>query len=341
MISACFGTQPDLTKLHLLLIALAAFLTAAILTRLMIPWLAGRGALAHENERTMHTGIVPKGGGLPLLISALVCTALLAGPSDVPAPLLAGLCLAAAVSWRDDITPLPARIRLPVHLLAAAFLVLTLPERATVFQGLLPLWADRAVAIVALGWMMNLFNFMDGINGIAGIETASITAGYLLIGAATAWQISLAPLAAALLGATLGFLVWNLREKGKALIFMGDAGSVPLGFLTGALMLDLAVRGWWPAALILPAYFLTDATLTLLMRLARGEKVWQAHKTHFYQRCAEAFGLHLPVVWRIAAANVSLIAAALWSTQFPWAGLTAAALVVTLLLALLSQRLSG
>jgi UDP-N-acetylmuramyl pentapeptide phosphotransferase/UDP-N-acetylglucosamine-1-phosphate transferase len=328
--------------LHLLPLALAAFIAAAILTRLMIPWLAARGALAHENNRTMHTGIVPKGGGLPLLVSALACTALLAAPSEVPAPLLAGLCLAAAVSWRDDIAPLPARIRLPVHLLAAAFLILTLPVEARVFQGLLPLWADRALAIIALGWMMNLFNFMDGVNGIAGVEAASISAGYLMIGAATAWQISLAPLAAALLGATLGFLVWNLREKGKALVFMGDVGSVPLGFLTGAMMIDLAIRGFWAAALILPAYFLTDATLTLLMRLARGEKVWEAHKTHFYQRCAQALGgLHLPVVWRIAAANVSLIAAALWATQFPWAGLAAAAIVVGLLLVLLSLKRAG
>lgn len=342
MFSSALGKLPDLTQLHLLLIALAAFLSAAILTRLMIPWLAARGALAHENNRTMHSGTVPKGGGLPLLIAALGCTALLAGPAEVPAPLLAGLSLAAAVSWRDDITPLPARIRLPVHLLAAAFLVLTLPAEARVFQGMLPMWADRALAIIALGWVMNLFNFMDGINGIAGVEAVSVTAGYLLIGAATAWHISLAPLAAALLGASLGFLVWNLREKGKALVFMGDVGSVPLGFLTGALMLDLAVRGWWAAALILPAYFLTDATLTLLMRLARGEKVWEAHKTHFYQRCAQAFGgLHLPVVWRIAAANVSLIAAALWAMQFPWAGLAAACVVVALLLALLSVRRDG
>lgn len=316
---------------------MAAFALSAVLTRLMIPWLAARGALAHENSRTMHTGIVPKGGGLPLILAALVCTALLISPSAVPSALLAGLCLAAAVSWKDDIAPLPAYVRLPVHLGAAAFLVFTMPEDARVFQGLLPFWFDRLAAVLALGWMMNLFNFMDGINGIAGVEAVSIFAGYLLIGAATSWHLSLAPLAAALLGATAGFLVWNLREKGKALVFMGDVGSVPLGFLTGSLMIDLALRGLWAPALILPSYFLADATLTLLTRLARGEKVWEAHKSHFYQRCAQAMGgLHLPVVWRIAAANVSLIAAALWGTQFPWGGLTAAAVVVVLLLVLLS-----
>lgn len=303
----------------------------------MIPWLSARGALAHENNRTMHTGIVPKGGGLPLLIATLACTAALAGPAELPAPLLAGLCLAAAVSWRDDIDPLPARIRLPVHLAAAAILVFTLPTDARVLQGLVPFWADRLLTVVALAWMMNLFNFMDGINGIAGVEAVAIVSGYLLIGLGNGWEISLAPLAAALAGAAGGFLIWNLREKGKALIFMGDVGSVPLGYLTGALMIDLAVRGWWAPALILPSYFLADATLTLLARLARGEKVWEAHKSHFYQRAAQAFGgLHMPVVWRIAAFNVTLIAAALWGTQLPWPALGAATVVVALLLMLLS-----
>lgn len=320
----------------LVYLALAAFLASAVLTRLMIPWLSGRGALAHENERTMHTGTVPKGGGLPLLIAALAVTALLAGPSEIPAPLLTGLCLAAAVSWRDDVTPLPARIRLPVHLLAAAILIFSLPPAATVFQGWLPFWADRLLAVVALAWMMNLFNFMDGINGIAGVEAVFICLGYVLIAFAIGGDVSLAPLAAGMLGASAGFLVWNLRAK--AAVFMGDIGSVPLGYLTGAFMIDLAVRGLWASALILPAYFLTDATLTLLRRAAAGEKVWEAHKTHFYQRAAQAFGAHMPVVWRIAAANVSLLAAALWAIQFPLIGLGAGALVVALLLVMLSLK---
>lgn len=325
--------------MHLLVIILVAFAVSAGLTRALIPWLAGRGALAHENDRTMHTGIVPKGGGLPLLIATLTTAVLLGSPAAVPAPLLSGLCLAAAVSWRDDLTPLPAYVRLPVHLLAASILVLPLPSEALVFQGLLPLWADRIITIVGLTWMMNLYNFMDGINGIAGVEALAISGGYLLIGAATAGALSILPLAAALFGATAGFLIWNLRERGKALIFMGDVGSVPLGYLAGAMMIDLAARGWWAAALILPSYFLTDATFTLLRRLFKGERVWEAHRSHFYQRCAQAFGgLHLPVIWRIGAANVSLVAAALWSVQFPWLSLGAATAVVALLLVMMSLR---
>ena len=332
------GLRPiEEVLLHLLPVALLAFAAAAIGTRAMIPWLASRGALAHENERTLHKGIVPKGGGLPLLMAALGATALLFPLGEIPSALLTGLMLVMAVSWLDDTAPLPARVRFPVHIAAAAILILTLPRQALVFQGLVPLWADRALAILTLTWMMNLFNFMDGINGIAGAETMSIAGGYLLVGAVVPGGVSLAPLSAALLGATAGFLIWNLRERGEAAVFMGDIGSVPLGYLTGAMMIDLAVRGHWVPALILPAYFLADATLTLLKRMARGEKFWQAHKSHFYQRAAEALGnKHLPVVWRISAANATLLACALWGVSFPLPALIAAAITVTLLLILLS-----
>lgn len=321
----------------LLVTALVAFAIALPLTRLMIPWLAHSGAVATENNRTMHTGVVPKGGGLALLI-ALVAALLICHPFDSLAPALAaGLIVSAAVSWRDDVEPVSPKIRLPLHLAAAAMFVLSLPEGALVFQGFIPLALDRALTILALAWMMNLYNFMDGINGLAGSETAAIALGYLLIAFGSPVIMAHAPLAAALLGASLGFLVWNLRERGKALVFLGDVGSVPLGYLTGALTIDLAVQGLWAAALILPSYFFADATSTLLRRFFNGEKVWEAHKTHAYQRAAQVFGAHLPVVWRVAAANVSLIAAALWSVQVPWLSLAAAALVLIMLFQLFAM----
>jgi UDP-N-acetylmuramyl pentapeptide phosphotransferase/UDP-N-acetylglucosamine-1-phosphate transferase len=324
--------------LNLLLTALLAFAAAALVTRLMIPWLAERGAVATENERTMHSGVVPKGGGLALLIAFVLALLVFHPAGGLPPAIAAGLLLAAAVSWRDDIDPLPAAVRLPVHFAAAACVVLSLPDEARVFQGWLPLVADRAVTVFMLAGFMNFYNFMDGINGIAGTQAMAITGGYLLIGASGARGLELGPLAAALFGATAGFLIWNLREKGKALVFMGDVGSVPLGFLTGALMVDLAVSGHWAAALILPAYFLADATITLAKRISRGEKVWEAHKTHYYQRAVDAMGgAHLPVVWRIAAANVSLIAAALWSSAFPLLSLAVAGIVLLALFALLTM----
>lgn len=129
-----------------------------------------------------------------------------------------------------------------------------------------------------------------------------------------------AVLALALAGAAAGFLRWNWSP---ARVFLGDVGSVPIGFIGGFLLLALAARGAWAAALILPAYYLADATLTLLRRLLRGERVWEAHRSHFYQRAALAVG-HAPVSARVAVLGVALVAAAVASERAPWWAVTVA-----------------
>lgn len=321
--------------MFLILTAIFSFTASCVTTRALIPWLRRRGAVATENSRTMHSGAIPKGGGLPLLASAAVALLTVAGPGALDKPLAIGALTLAALSWRDDTAPLPAIVRFPVHIACATLFVLSLPASALVFQGWLPLWADRAVTILALAWMTNLYNFMDGINGIAGVETLAVTAGYLLVGYASGEAQPFDTLSAALFGASAGFLVWNLRKR--ALVFMGDAGSVPLGFLMGALSIDLAVRGAWAAGLILPAYFLADATLTLLKRIARGEKPWEAHRSHFYQRAAAAWGSHLKVIWLIVIADVVLMGCAALSIVAPWAGLGAGAVCLAALLAALDR----
>ena len=320
--------------MELLIIALAACLASASATKALLPWLARRGIVARENDRSMHSGIVPKGGGLPLLLSALAALTALTPPLKLSLALLASTAALAMASWHDDKKPLPASWRLIMHFAVAAFFVLSLPEDALVLQGYVPLIVDRALTIVGLVWMINLYNFMDGINGIAGTETVAITAGYLAIGATALVNLSYQPVAAALLGASAGFLLWNLRDR--ALVFLGDAGSAPLGLLMGALTIDLAVHGAWAAALILPAYFFADATLTLLRRIATGHMPWSAHKTHFYQRAAAAWRSHVAVVWRVAVAGALLIVAALWSMSAPWLALVLAAGIVTGLLVILN-----
>jgi UDP-N-acetylmuramyl pentapeptide phosphotransferase/UDP-N-acetylglucosamine-1-phosphate transferase len=136
-------------------------------------------------------------------------------------------------------------------------------------------------------------------------------------------------------GAAFGFLPWNWQP---ARIFLGDVGSVPLGYALGWLLLSLAAAGAWAAALILPLYYLADATLTLMRRLARGERVWQAHREHFYQRATQAGRSHAAVVSLVALADAVLIALALGSARWPWAMLAAAVAAVALLLAVLARR---
>ncbi len=307
--------------------ALLAFALAAIGIALTIPWLRAFGAVADENDRTMHEGRIPKGGGAPLLIAAFVAIVILGSPLD---PVLI-TCLAslAALSLINDRHSVPFPIRLLAHFAAASAIALSLPGDVNALQGTVPYWIDRAVIVIALAWMMNLYNFMDGINGIAGVETIAISVGYLAIVGSAPSGSAHSPLAAAAIGATVGFLIWNLRPVAR--VFLGDAGSVPLGLLMGVLMLDLAVRGYLAAALILPATFVADASLTLLQRMAAGEKFWQAHKSHHYQRAAQRLGAHLPVVGMVTCANGVLIVLALWSLAAPWLALAGAIATVALL----------
>jgi UDP-N-acetylmuramyl pentapeptide phosphotransferase/UDP-N-acetylglucosamine-1-phosphate transferase len=183
-------------------------------------------------------------------------------------------------------------------------------------------------------WFINLFNFMDGIDGLAGSEAIAVALGYLLI---VTWAGHDHPLwrpALIVAASVAGYLAWNWHP---AKVFMGDAGSIPLGFLLGWLLLDLALAGQWAAALILPAYFAADATYTLLKRALRGEKPWQAHREHFYQRAVLGGATPPGVVWRVSAVNAALIALALASLAHPVPALAAAAALVAALLAHLAS----
>jgi UDP-N-acetylmuramyl pentapeptide phosphotransferase/UDP-N-acetylglucosamine-1-phosphate transferase len=200
-----------------------------------------------------------------------------------------------------------------------------------VFQGWLSPALDGIATAVVWLWFVNLFNFMDGIDGLAGSEAAAIGVGLLLFAVIGAGQSpGLAALSAAIVAAAGGFLVWNWAP-GR--IFLGDVGSVPLGYLLGFLLLDEAARGRWKLALILPLYFLADATITLLRRLARRERVWEPHRRHFYQGAVQRGFGHAAIVERVMAANIVLIGCG-WAAENGWpiVGLAVAGITVLLLL---------
>jgi UDP-N-acetylmuramyl pentapeptide phosphotransferase/UDP-N-acetylglucosamine-1-phosphate transferase len=201
---------------------------------------------------------------------------------------------------------------------AVAIGLLALPEPANLPRE----WAAPVAFYVAVGfiwlWWVNLYNFMDGIDGIAGSEAAAIAGGLLLFTMlGNGADFSVALLSAAVLGASLGFLVWNWAP---AKIFLGDVGSVPLGYLTGFLLIGLAGAGRWKIAMILPLYFIADATITLGRRLAGGERVWEAHRQHFYQKAVIRGLDHATVVRRVLAANLLLVACG-WAAENGWAPL--------------------
>jgi UDP-N-acetylmuramyl pentapeptide phosphotransferase/UDP-N-acetylglucosamine-1-phosphate transferase len=306
---------------YALLTVVVAFVASAVGTRVLLTWLTARQLVAVENDRTMHVGAIPQGGGAAVIVVSLV-VALVVWPWPswyaVLIPVAVGLATLSAVNDRRDI---PFQWRLAVHLVAAVLVVALVPGATLIFNGFVPWTLDRVIAVLALAWFINLYNFMDGIDGIAGVETMSLAGGAIAVWWAAGVASPLEGLALALFGASAGFLVWNWQ---KARIFLGDVGSIPLGYLTGAMLLYIAITQSLAAAVILPLYYLTDATLTLLRRFWRGETLSKPHRSHAYQRAARAVGSHSAIVVRIAACNVCLILAAVISLTYPALGIIAA-----------------
>ena len=315
-------------------VALASFALSVAATRAVLAWLLHRQILDHPNERSSHSRPTPRGGGLavtPVVVAMLILTNFVV--QGFAAILAAGALILMAVSWLDDrkgLAPLP-RFALQAAVIAAT--LLALPSDSLVFQGMLPFWADRLVTVLGWLWFVNLYNFMDGIDGITGIETAAIGLGLAVTGGA------FLPQSVGIAAAGLGFLVWNWHP---ARIFLGDSGSIPLGFVLGGLLIHLATQGHLATALILPGYYLADATITLLWRLKDGEKIWQAHRRHFYQRAVQGGKSHSQVALAILGSNLGLIGCA-WIAESGHcvAGSSLALAVVAGLLALLTRWAKG
>ena len=312
-------------------VAVATGLMTCLVTRALVPILAHREILDRPNERSSHRVPTPRGGGIAVIGSILLAWVVLARTESVPSGVFGialGAVLLAVVSWLDDLRGLSPVVRLLSQAAAVAIgiFVLTGPRE---------LFYLAAIGLVWI-WWINLFNFMDGIDGLAGSEAAAIGAGLLLFASVgSGADPALQALAAAVVGAAIGFLVWNWSP---ARVFLGDVGSVPLGYFLGFLLLSLAVRGHWRIALILPLYFLADATITLTRRLLRGERVWQAHREHFYQQGVRRGLGHAAVVERVIAADLVLIGCG-WASENGWSAtaLAASAATVAILLTVLAR----
>lgn len=285
--------------------------------RLVLPLLERLRVVDHPNERSSHETAKPRGAGFVVLtVLLLAWTVLALLPTETTHGLwiapglwiaMAGALVLGAVSWLDDLRGLPPLPRLLVQAGAVSAVLWFWPSGLLVFQGLLPLGLDRLATGLLWLWFVNLYNFMDGIDGITGVETASIGFGLFLVALIAGWSLSGTVMPLLFVAAMLGFLPWNW-EPSK--IFLGDVGSVPLGYLLGWLLLLAAAQGQWAAALILPAYYLADASWTLGRRALRGARVWQAHREHLYQRAVRGGRSHAAVCLIVLAGNLGLIAAA-------------------------------
>lgn len=296
-----------------LFVPAAAALTCACLIVALRPLLR-RYALARPNARSSHVTPTPQGGGIAVIAATAVGAALAAAfglpfsGTAIITVLTATLGLA-AVGMIDDLRPIPVVPRLALQLAAVVFLFATLPTQLRILE-IIPIALERTLLVLGMLWFINLVNFMDGLDWMTVAEMLPITlalAGFAWLGAAPPEVL---PIALGLAGALLGFAPFN---RPVARLFLGDVGSLPIGVLTGWCLLELASRQHLAAALLLPLYYLADATITLFRRVARGERFWDAHRSHFYQRATDNGLSVMQVVSTVFLLNLVLAGLALAS----------------------------
>jgi UDP-N-acetylmuramyl pentapeptide phosphotransferase/UDP-N-acetylglucosamine-1-phosphate transferase len=302
-----------------LLLSLFAVLSAAVLSAGII-WairpLLLRHALAKPNARSSHRVPTPQGAGIAVTAATLVVAGAIiscVGTIDLNMPfaLFGASLLIAIVGFIDDVRPIPVLPRLTLQAAAVGAILFTASSDLRIAPAS-PLWIERCLLLLAGLWFVNLVNFMDGLDWMTAAEVVPITGAMVLLGLLGDLSLSATIVAAALGGAMIGFAPFN---RPVAKVFLGDVGSLPIGLLLGWCLLQLVYREHLAAALLLPLYYLADATVTLLRRLAKRELVWTAHRSHFYQRATDEGFTVLRVVTEVFALNVGLAALAIASTM--------------------------
>jgi UDP-N-acetylmuramyl pentapeptide phosphotransferase/UDP-N-acetylglucosamine-1-phosphate transferase len=305
------ASLPDFWAVLAPLTVAAAMAATYALTVLLRPLLL-RVALVHPNTRSSHKTPTPEGGGIAVAIVTIVVTVLVASFVATDAQMkelstvLGAAALLAMVGSIDDVWSIPAVPRLLVQALAVAAVTAVFPAELRIFP-LLPFWFERALVVLTGVWFVNAVNFMDGIDWMTVAEAVPISAGLVLLGALGVLPAHATVTALALGGALLGFAPFN---RPVARLFLGDVGSLPIGLLLGWLLLWVAGSGHVAAALLLPLYYLADATLTLLHRWRSGQMLSEAHRSHYYQRATAGGFTVWEVVTRVFAVNLGLAALA-------------------------------
>ena len=299
----------------MLLATVTAAMLSAALIRIIRPLLL-KHALARPNARSSHRLPTPQGAGIAVMAATLAVAGVIIVGVDTsgahfPVAVFAATLFIAAVGFADDLRSMPIVTRLVLQASAVAAILLAAPADLRIVPAV-PLWIERGLLLFAGLWFVNLVNFMDGLDWMTAAEVVPITAALIVLGLTGAFPQSPSILAAALCGAMIGFAPFN---RPIATIFLGDVGSLPIGLLLGWCLLQLAWHQQITASLLLPMYYLADATLTLLRRLARGEPFWTGHRSHFYQRATDNGLSVIGVVRAVFLLNLVLAALAIASTQ--------------------------
>jgi len=322
----------------------AAGACSAALIVVLLPMFR-RYALARPNARSSHRIPTPQGGGAAVILAVAIALGvdgvLIGGERTAlvdALPLGAAVMLLAIVGAVDDIFPVAPLWRLAVQAMAVTLTVSTLPAELRAAP-IVPIAIERVTEIFAGLWFVNLVNFMDGIDWMTVAEVAPSTISIFLFARFSAAPPLAGSVALALCGAVLGFAPFN---RPVAKLFLGDVGSLPIGLLLFWLLLQLAGSGHLAAALLLPLYYVADTTVTLMQRFARGERITEAHRSHFYQLAVVRGYSVMTVVQSVFAVNLALAALAavsirISSAMFDLVALAGGCALVAALLVAMSQ----
>lgn len=330
----------------LLTVFFICFALSALLVPVAIHYLLHRDIMDTPRVQSSHEELTPRGGGIGVLPIVLGGWIWLLANNHISWPthaswiaVIIGALIISYLSWRDDIHEegLSVRARLVIQILAVALPLVFWPLK---MGHVLPAWVpdgvERFLLVIGWMWFLNLFNFMDGINGISGMQAMSISLGIVVLAVTGAIIVPTGiPMAAIMIaGAAGGFLLWNARPKAK--VFLGDVGSIGLGYCLAWLLIIVAAQDYLIVCILLALVYLSDATFTIVKRGLQGKKIWQAHREHCYHKATVKGALtHLQTVGTIVTMNIILIGlafAAAYKWMHPFAAMGTGLVLVAIML---------
>lgn len=312
------GRDDIVLPMQLLTAFLLCFSFSALLVPVAIHYLLHRDIMDAPRVQSSHEGLTPRGGGIGVIPVILVGWIWLLANNSTMWPThaswiaaLIGLVMVCYISWRDDIheSGLRVRTRLAIQILAVGLPLIFWPlQMGHVLPEYIPDWIERFLLVFGWLWYLNLFNFMDGINGITGMQAMSICLGIVALTVTGAIIVppGIATAAVMVAGAAGGFLIWNARTQAK--VFLGDVGSIGLGYCIAWLLITVAAQNYLIVGLLLTMVYLADATFTIVKRGLQGKKIWKPHREHCYHMATVKGALgHLQTVGIILTMNVVLL----------------------------------
>ncbi|WP_417905214.1 UDP-phosphate alpha-N-acetylglucosaminyltransferase [Candidatus Tisiphia endosymbiont of Micropterix aruncella] len=314
---------------------LLSFIATSFLTWLLISSLPSFGVVDIPDPRRVHSRITPRGGGLAIVIVVIIALiayeyfgakTLINSIKIVPL-----LLIISTISFLDDLISIPIFVRLIFHIICSTIAIFLFLSPAVLFHHELPLYIDFVLSIIGLIVFLNIYNFLDGIDGISGAESIHLSITILILCYLKSDIIIninfIIMLNIIILACSIGFLIFNWHP---AKIFLGDVGSISLGFLLGLCLLLISASSvhLFVASSIASLYYLADGGLTILIRLVNKEKIWQPHLKHFFQKAVRNGKSHREVVSRIIICNILLMILSIISLYFPLLSIIFAILVV-------------